>query len=102
MYWHWFEGDFREVGAVSLRPFLLPAAQGGNVSAFSVDKQKPHLSRTEKAAIVTNASAWTTIRNEAVARKNKTDRLREERLAREASERLVEKPKRAQNRKSKV
>jgi len=72
------------------------------MSASRVNQQKPHLSKAQKAAIATNASAWAIIHNEAVARESKTDRLRKERLAKEASEPLLEKPKRGQHRRTKV
>ncbi|GLU81024.1 hypothetical protein Rhsp01_22000 [Rhizobium sp. NBRC 114257] len=92
MYWHWCEGDVGKVGAISLRPFLLPAAQGGNMSAYRINRQNKPLSKAEKAAIATNESAWTIIHNEEAARESKTERLRKERLAREGSEPLIEKP----------
>lgn len=72
------------------------------MSAFKIDRQKQHLSRAEKAAIATNESAWAITYNEALARETKTERLRKERLAREASEPLVEKPKSKQGSRTKA
>lgn len=71
------------------------------MSAFKVNQHKQPLSRTEKTAVATNESAWAIIHNEAVARENKTERLRKERLAKEASEPLIEKPKNRQGRRTK-
>jgi hypothetical protein len=93
MYWHWCGGDVGKVGAISLRPFLLPAARGGNMSAYRINRQNKPLSKAEKAAIITNEFAWAIIHNEEAARESKTERLRKERLAREGVEPLVEKPK---------
>lgn len=63
------------------------------MSAYKLNRQNKPLSKAEKAAIVTNESAWAIIHNEEAARESKTERLRKERLAREGSEPLAEKPK---------
>lgn len=62
------------------------------MSAYRINRQHKSLSKAEKAAIVTNESAWTIIHNEEAARESKTERLRKERLAKERSEPLIEKP----------
>ncbi|GES49583.1 hypothetical protein RsS93_21970 [Rhizobium dioscoreae] len=62
------------------------------MSAYRINRQNKPLSKAEKAAIATNESAWTIIHNEEAARESKTERLRKERLAREGSEPLIEKP----------
>lgn len=59
------------------------------------------MSKAEKAAFDTNISARAIIHNEAAARDSKTERLRKERLAKEASAPLSEKTKMKQGRKAK-
>ena len=71
------------------------------MSAFRVNRPEQRLSRAEKAAIATNDSARTIIQNEVVARESKTERLRQERLAKEVSESSTEEPKHKQSRKTK-
>ena len=92
----------RQEGRRGFAPaFFVAGIQGGDASRFKANQQKQALSRTEKAALATNESAWATIHDEAAAGENNTERLRRERLTKEASEPLAEKPKTEQSRRTK-
>ncbi|NLS00549.1 hypothetical protein HGP17_27280 [Rhizobium sp. P38BS-XIX] len=71
------------------------------MSTSKNDTLNQAMSKAEKAAFNTNISARAIIQNEAIARDSKTDRLRKERLAKEASAPVVEEPKTAKRRKAK-